>query len=127
MASTTAIRRQSEAIRESMREIRSELPYDVDEARERVKQLSDWRYHLSRRPLAVMGAAAVVGYMMIPAKRTAGTVMVHRDSAPVAVGPTKRGMFGGIAGAVATMALRHAAVMATNQVASKLSQSNSRP
>ncbi len=65
MAVTTATRQQSVAIRNRMREIRSELPYDVDDARARVKQLSDWKYHVSRRPIAIAAAAAVVGYLLV--------------------------------------------------------------
>lgn len=128
MASTSATRRQSEAIRATMREIRSELPYDVDDARERLKQLSDWRYHLSRRPYAVLGAAAVLGYVLMPAKRTSKNIVVHPEKlSSSAAAPAKRGLVGGIVGAFTTLLLRQAAVLATNQIANKLSQHNTNP
>ncbi|EMI53925.1 hypothetical protein [Rhodopirellula sallentina] len=126
MAVTTATRRQSEAIRASMREIRSELPYDVDDARERVKQLSDWKYHVSRRPLAVMAATAVLGYLVVPAKRSAPVVVRHETSAPPAE-PTKRGLLGGVAGAFATLLMRQAATVAANQIATKFSAGGAMP
>ncbi|MCM2371656.1 hypothetical protein [Aporhodopirellula aestuarii] len=121
MAVTTATRRQSEAIRASMREIRSELPYDVDDARERVKQLSDWKYHMSRRPLAVMGAAAVIGYLLVPAKRSPTPTVIHQAGYEPPAAPAKRGILGGIAGAVATMLLKQATTIAANQISSKFS------
>ncbi len=120
MAVTNATRRQSEAIRASMREIRSELPYDVDDARERVKQLSDWKYHMSRRPVAVMATAAVVGYLFVPAKRSSSTV-IHHQQTEASAPPAKRSVFGGIAGAVATLLIRQAATMTANQIASRFS------
>ncbi len=114
MATTLATRKQSEAIRVRMREIRSELPYDVDDARQRVKQLSDWKYHMARHPWPILAAATVLGYMLVPGKRGSHPVVVERRSAPDA--PAPRGVLGGIAGAVATLLLRQAATMATTQI-----------
>ncbi|WP_372725063.1 hypothetical protein [Novipirellula sp.] len=124
MATTLATEKQSEAIRSRMREIRTDLPYDVDDARQRVKQLSDWRYHMSRRPLPILAAAMVVGYWLVPAKqKQRDTVVVHHEGVSQPSAPAKRGMLGGIAGAVATLLLRQATTMAashfTNAFSSK--------
>ncbi len=115
MATTLATTKQSEAIRTRMRAIRTELPYDVDDARQRVKQLSDWRYHMARRPLPILAAAMVVGYWLVPAKqKQRDTVVVHHDGAMQPSEPAKRGMLGGIAGAVATMLIKQATTAAAN-------------
>ncbi|EMI17435.1 hypothetical protein RMSM_05664 [Rhodopirellula maiorica SM1] len=122
MATTLATEKQSEAIRTRMREIRTDLPYDVDDARQRVKQLSDWRYHMSRRPLPILAAAVVVGYWLVPAKhKQRDTVVVHHEAAAQPSEPAKKGMLGGIAAAVAAMALRQATSMAANHFTKALS------
>ncbi len=122
---TYATRRQSEAIRNRMREIRSELPYDVDDARARVKQLSDWKYYVAKRPLLVAGVAAAVGYLLVPARRAqASTVVVQRDRAGAADAPAQKGLFAGIAGTVATLLIRQAVGMATKQVMGAISARN---
>ncbi|TWT65032.1 hypothetical protein [Allorhodopirellula solitaria] len=119
---TTATRKQSEAIRSRMREIRSDLPYDVDDARARVKQLSDWKYHVSQRPFAVAAAAAVVGYLIVPAKQSsASTVVVQQDRAGAIDTPSEKGMFAGIAGTLVTLLARQALRVATNQVVGAMS------
>lgn len=122
MSTTTATRKQSAAIRDRMRVIRSELPYDVDDARARVKQLSDWRYHVSRRPIAIAAAAAVAGYLLVPARRTpASTVVVQQDRSGKVDTPTEKGIFAGITGTVATLLVRQAVRMATNQFVGAMS------
>lgn len=131
MATTLATKKQSEAIRKRMAEIRSDLPYDVDLARDRVKQLADWRYHISRRPVPILIAAAVAGYLIVPAKPQPKTIVMQsslgdrgrrglRDSEFAQ--PAKRGMVGGIAAAVGTMLLKQAAMLAANQVSGLLTR-----
>ncbi|MGB7327311.1 MAG: hypothetical protein WBD31_20715 [Rubripirellula sp.] len=120
MSTTLATRKQATAIRQKMQEIRTELPYDVDDARERVKQLSDWKYHMSRNSTPILAAAIVAGFMIVPRKRSPETVVVHRESTATPPAPAKRGLLGGIAGAAATMLLRQAASMAATQLASQL-------
>ena len=128
MAVTTATRQQSVAIRNRMREIRSELPYDVDDARARVKQLSDWKYHVSRRPIAIAAAAAVVGYLLVPSRRSStSTVVVQQDRAGAVDTPAEKGMFAGIAGTIATLLVRQAVRVATNQVVGAISARQSFP
>ncbi len=122
MANTLATRQQAAAIRQRMQEIRTELPYDVDEARERVKQLSDWKYHMSRNSIPILVAAAIAGYLIIPRKRASSSAfMVHREHAEARAAPAKRGLIGGIAGAAATMILRQAASVAVNQLTDRFS------
>ncbi len=122
MASTLATKKQSAAIRKKMQEIRNELPYDVDDARQRVRQLSDWKYHLRRRPLPILLAGAVAGYVLVPSKRTKPQVIVHRDGDASGQVPAKRSLLGGIAGAAATLLTKQAAALAANQVSAWLAK-----
>lgn len=125
MAVTTATGKQSAAIRDRMREIRSELPYDVDDARARVKQLSDWRYHVSQRPFAIAAAAVLVGYLLVPARRPSpSTIVVRQGRGGKIDTPTEKGMFAGIAGTVATLLVRQAVRMATTQIVGAVSARN---
>ncbi len=127
MATTFATEKQAEAIKQKMAEIRTELPYEVDEARARVRQLSDWKYHVARRPLPILAAAAVLGYLAVPAKRTPERIVISgdsigggaRDRSPA---PAKRGLVGGIAGALATMAIRQGTSLAADQLSRFLSK-----
>lgn len=128
MSVTTATGKQSAAIRDRMREIRSELPYDVDDARARVKQLSDWRYHVAQRPFAIAAVTAVVGYLLVPARRPSpSTIVVQQDRTGKIDTPTEKGMFAGIAGTVATLLVRQAVRMATSQIVGAISARNASP
>src|SRR5690606_13658744 len=112
MTATTATDKQSAAIRDRMREIRSELPYDVDDARARVKQLSDWRYHVAQRPIAIAAAAAVAGYLLVPPRRhVPPTIVVQQDRSGKVDTPTEKGLFAGIAGTITTLLVRQAVQM----------------
>lgn len=128
MATTLATEKQAQAIKQRMAEIRTELPYNADVARARVQQLTDWKYHLSRHPVPILAAAVVAGYLIVPHKRSTEPVVVHRNASEGAepTTPTKRGMLGGIAGAVATMVLRQAANAAVNQLTGSLNQRRSK-
>ncbi|QDT01837.1 hypothetical protein K227x_02060 [Rubripirellula lacrimiformis] len=118
---TTATQEKSEAIRRRMSEIRSELPCDVDDARQRVRQLSDWKYHVAKRPLPVLAIAAVAGYLLMPAKRPVDRVVIRREGdAEVAATPAKRSVVGGIVGALGTIAARQATAYATARISQML-------
>ncbi|MDA8744318.1 hypothetical protein N9N28_06790 [Rubripirellula amarantea] len=118
MTSTLATRKQAAAIRDRMQQIRSELPYDVDDARERVKQLSDWKYHMSRHSVPILAAVAVAGFLVVPKKSKQIAVPHYRRADASADTPAKRGMFAGIAGAAMTLLLRQATSMAARELAS---------
>ncbi|WP_182869531.1 hypothetical protein [Stieleria mannarensis] len=133
MANTLATRKQAEAIKQRMSEIRTELPYDVDDARRRVRQLSDWKYHMARHPLPVLAVAAGIGYLLVP-KKQSGSETGGRSSATghcdcssadgqAAAKPTvKRGFVGGITGALASLAMRQLTSIAANQINHLLSK-----
>jgi len=130
MANTLATKKQAAAIKQRMQEIRTQLPYDVDVARQSARQLSDWKYHMGRYPWALIGAAAVAGYLLVPRRNQSEVKVIHhgyesRDDEQLgrtaAPRPAKRGMIGGIGGAIATMAMKQAASMIAQQVSQRFS------
>lgn len=130
MAKTLATKKQAAAIKQRMQEIRTQLPYDVDIARQSARQLSDWKYHMGRYPWALIGAAVVVGYVMVPRRKKSEVKVIHHDYSPpdreqtdgfVRPQPSKRGLIGGIGGAIATIAMKQAATLIAHQVSQRFS------
>ena len=128
MATTLATRKQSEAIRQRMQLIRTEMPSDADSARARVKELTDWKYHVRNHPLPVLAAAAVVGYLLVPSKSNPSVIVrsesqgEHPEPAPA-----KKGMLGGLLGSLATLAIKQGITLATRQMSTELFAAKSTP
>lgn len=120
MSNTLATRKQSEAIRARMSQIRSDLPYDVDDARQQVRRWTDWRYQFGKHPAAIMTAAAVVGYLVVPQVRREREIIVRTEHGErrQELAPAKKGLVGGVVAAAATMALKSG----TSMLAQHLSQ-----
>jgi hypothetical protein len=55
-----------EEIRQRMAEIRSATHGDVETILTGLRQNLDWRYHLERHPWGFAGAAALLGYLLVP-------------------------------------------------------------
>lgn len=55
-----------EHILEQMAALRSEVDVEVDELIEDARVLSDWRYYVRTYPWPTLGAAALVGYLLVP-------------------------------------------------------------
>ncbi|WP_166819711.1 hypothetical protein [Thalassoroseus pseudoceratinae] len=55
-------------IRQSMAYVRHELDDEVDDIRESAHTLADWHYYIKNYPWASLGAAAVIGYLVVPRK-----------------------------------------------------------
>ncbi|QDV40351.1 hypothetical protein Enr13x_01570 [Stieleria neptunia] len=131
MATTLATEKQADAIKQRMAEIRTELPYDVDDARMRVRELTDWKYHMARHPLPLLAVAAGAGYLLVPSKpkQPPEPIIIHQDSRGDATQsrqttplPAKRGLVGGIVGAVTSLAVKQLTTVATNQISRLLSK-----
>ncbi|WP_153556419.1 hypothetical protein [Roseimaritima sediminicola] len=124
--STTATKKQSEAIRQRMQEIRNELPYSVDEARNEVRNLTDWKHYVRKHPAIVLPAVAAAAYVLVPKSKSSsdGTYRLNNDSGPdrtvrlETAAPKKRSMMTGVVSALMTVALRSA----TNMASQRLSQ-----
>ncbi|TWU03218.1 hypothetical protein [Neorhodopirellula pilleata] len=126
MSNTLATKKQAAAIKQRMQEIRTQLPYDVDVARQSARELSDWRYHMGRYPWLLVGAAVVVGYVMVPHRKKSEVKVIHHDFGnqgddALRPQPAKRGLIGGIGGAIATMAMKQAATVIAHQVSQRFS------
>ncbi|OYP28889.1 hypothetical protein [Rhodopirellula sp. MGV] len=123
MATTLATDKQAQAIKQRMQQIRTNLPYEVDQARDQVKELSDWKYHFRRHPAALLSAAAVVGYLLVPSKSPSPKHFVIERRVPTdreSIEPTKKSLIGGLVGVVATIAVRQAVSIAAGHVSSVL-------
>ncbi|MFG0267046.1 MAG: hypothetical protein ACF8AM_18130 [Rhodopirellula sp. JB055] len=118
MATTYATEKQSAAIKQRMAEIRTELPYEVDDARVRVRQLTDWKYHMSRHPLPILAGVAAIGFLIVPSKRAPERIVIREAprNSGVAPEPAKKGLMAGIAGTVMTLAIRQASTVAAHQI-----------
>lgn len=143
MTQTYATQKQAEAIKQRMAEIRTALPYRADAARAQASQLkakatqlTDWKYHLSRHPLPILAAVVVAGYVIVPHKPhvhaagqtgspSNGSTSLGCSTESSTNGyhpPAKRGLLGGIVGAVATIALKQVSTLATHQISQLLSK-----
>ncbi len=117
--STLASRKQSKAIRDRMRMIRSDLPYSVDSARNEVKQLADWKYYVRSFPLTSVIGTAAVAFMAVP-KRSSNQTS-RNDKSDVDAKPS---LVEGLIAAVAATALRSGMSLAANQLSSHFTGQN---
>lgn len=121
VANTLATRKQSEAIRDRMQVIRCRLPYRADAAREHVRQLADWKHHFAQRPWPVLGLSAALGYLAVPGPHKERVVVQSSSHQPEQNGPVaKKGLMGGLFGALGMMALRMGVSIATKHVSEAL-------
>lgn len=125
MTKTLATRKQSEAIRAKMQEIRSDLPYDVDMARQQVRQMTDWKYQFRKHPLAIMTTVAIAGYLLVPQSRKQPEVIIRNSDGKSATEAkaAKRGLLSGLVAAAATMALKSGTSMLTQHLSQSFMQS----
>lgn len=129
MAVTSATEKQADAIRDRMQQIRTCLPYEVDDARLRVKQLADWKHHYRKRPATIMAAAFVIGYLVVPHSKRSDRVVVYREQSPAKHDGSKaaeKGLLGGVMGALTTMAIRQGTSLAAAKLG-ELVSSGSKP
>lgn len=60
---------EADEIRERMALIRQRIDEQSDEVVAQVSELSDWRSYVRRYPWASVGAAAVLGYVLVPSRK----------------------------------------------------------
>jgi hypothetical protein len=58
--------RDVEAIRNQMASVRTTLDENVHELAENARNLTDWRYYVKAAPWGAVGAAAAIGYFIVP-------------------------------------------------------------
>jgi hypothetical protein len=60
--------REAEVIQDQMRHIRAELRADVQDFVAGAREMSDWTYYVRTYPWVCLGAAAAVGYLVVPTR-----------------------------------------------------------
>ncbi len=65
----------ADAIRQQMQDIRRDLADDIDSLAESTREMADWQVYFKRYPWIVMGAAAAVGFLVVPKR----VELVHPD------------------------------------------------
>ena len=58
----------ADAIRNQMRQVRRELGEDVDGLVDNAQVLTDWRYYVRTYPWLCVGAAAAIGFLIVPSR-----------------------------------------------------------
>ncbi|HTI52037.1 MAG TPA: hypothetical protein VL475_13830 [Planctomycetaceae bacterium] len=56
-------------IKQQMRQVRMSMRVDVHELVKNARSLTDWRHHWRLHPWASCGAAAVLGFLVVPRRR----------------------------------------------------------
>ncbi len=58
--------RRADSIREQMKDVRCEIAEDMDDVVASAREMTDWRVYVKRYPWACLGAAAAVGFVVVP-------------------------------------------------------------
>jgi len=58
----------AELLQREMRAVRSNLGDDVDRLVESARTITDWHFYIRRAPLLFLGAAAALGFWIVPSK-----------------------------------------------------------
>jgi hypothetical protein len=109
-------------IQRQMSEIRGEMRQDMQTLVKNARTLSDWRYYVRNYPWACMGAAAFVGYLLVPSRVTITTPAPRapepapRPHAVQKEKEQKKGLAGVVTGMVMSAALRGASGIAMKMV-----------
>lgn len=59
----------AEDLRRQMRQVRRDLGAGVEEIVDQAKTLTDWQHYVKSYPMACLSAAAILGYLLVPARR----------------------------------------------------------
>lgn len=131
LVATNAPRKESAAIRAEMQQIRNELPYSLDCARDNVRELVDWKTYVRSFPSLVLPAAAVVGYLIVPSgKSEAEPSIRHPSRQGMSAGsgdasqmaPGKRSLLAGLMSGLFTIGSRAALSYASNRLSASLNR-----
>jgi hypothetical protein len=128
MSTIAAAKQQSDEIKQRMQAIRSDLPTSMDEAREDVSNLTDWKFYVRSYPHVVLPIVAAAAFSIVPqAKRPAAASVAFLDSDEgirrvrfVEDTVPKESMVAGVVSSLLTMALRSGSSMAVRHLASMI-------
>jgi hypothetical protein len=107
---------QAETIQQQMRQVRRELREGVEEIVENARVMTDWTHYVRTYPWVAVGAAAAVGYLLVPSRTpviqpdvASLLELAKQDKLVVKVDqnePSKPGMLGMVAGMVTSTVLQ---------------------
>jgi hypothetical protein len=114
----------AEEIQRQMRDVRSELRDDVQEIVENARVMTDWQFYVRQYPWICLGAAAALGYFVVPqrvlvvkpdAQMLSDLVRQHQLAVKTEVRPQPSGGVLGRLVNVAASALLHGVVAIASQ------------
>jgi hypothetical protein len=138
--STSDPAQQADTLRREMRSIRRELGDNVEELVENAERLMDWRYYVHRYPWVTVGAAALLGYFLVPRRIVTNALdshavedLVHRMAPAIAARPvsekkeTKPGWIASLVSMGTGMVMRAAMGYATQHLSQYLNRMANQP
>jgi hypothetical protein len=124
-------------IQRQMREVRAELRDDVQEIVDNARVLTDWQHYVRQYPWLCLGAAAAVGYLVVPqrvhvikpdSKAIADMIRQHQVSVKTEIKPQPSpGLVGGLVNMAAGMAVQGLLAVASAQLNQFLQQMTDQP
>ncbi len=124
MTTISASKQRTLEIRQRMQAIRSDLPVGMEEARENVSNLTDWKHYVRSYPGVVLPVVAVAAYSLIPKPKPDAVsqvafldgdkgirrVRLVEDTVP------KKSFISGVVSSLLTLALRQGSTLAVRQL-----------
>ncbi len=120
----------AEQVQREMREVRAELRENVQDIVDQAGELTDWQAYVKAYPLLSVGAAAAIGYLLIPSRPTVIQpnpqelmALVKSNQIPLRVEPPpmRPGIFSALAG-MAGNALLQTGMAIASQYLTQLQQ-----
>lgn len=71
---TVARQSERQALQAKMQALKARMQHDYRDAKERVNQVTDWKFYISRYPLLSLGGIALASYAMVPAPANRSSV-----------------------------------------------------
>jgi hypothetical protein len=128
---TESLSQRAEAIRQRMQAIRRDLPSGVEQTREEVSNLTDWKYYVRNYPHLILPLVTISAYSLVPQIRSQSSqvavlesdkgvqrVRLVDDSTP------KKSFLAGLASAALALAVRQGSAIAARQLLQVVQGSN---
>ena len=128
MTTVSATKQRTTEIRQRMQAIRSDLPSSMEEAREDVQNLTDWKYYVRSYPHLILPIVAAAAFSMVPqSKMPAASQVAFLDGDQgvrrvrfVEDAVPKKSIAAGVVSSLLTLALRSGSSMAVRLLSQML-------
>jgi hypothetical protein len=105
-----------DTVRARMQGIRCDIDQDLEDVSQSARSMVDWKHYVKAYPWVCLGAAAALGFLIVPKRSAAAGADLPARTEPANAGhpvvpsvPTAaRGVFDALVGAVAGIAVREA-------------------